>query len=204
MVELWVVCFDIAGYGLLQCSWLYWPIEVVVTHIAYDVCCHQYVLPVLQFLFCIVSGVTLWFLEFASTQIFKWSYCGSLLYLVPFLLFLWDQDCQDCPFPLLIELPELMVKDLLWKSLEGYVSWWWSCCRFPDLVVGAPFFFSREEGGAVYIYTNNKNHCLDCKKPLRLTGKPESRFVTVFSQLIRKTMGYQFLLTIQFWASALF
>ncbi|XP_023726795.1 integrin alpha-PS1 isoform X2 [Cryptotermes secundus] len=47
---------------------------------------------------------------------------------------------------------------------------------FPDLVVGAPFFFSREEGGAVYIYTNNKNHCLDCKKPLRLTGKPESRF----------------------------
>jgi hypothetical protein len=42
--------------------------------------------------------------------------------------------------------------------------------------VGAPFFFSREEGGAVYIYTNNRNHCLDCKKPLRLTGKPESRF----------------------------
>ncbi|XP_069676356.1 integrin alpha-PS1 isoform X2 [Periplaneta americana] len=45
-----------------------------------------------------------------------------------------------------------------------------------DLIVGAPFYFSREEGGAVYIYVNNKNHCLDCKKPLRLTGKPESRF----------------------------
>jgi hypothetical protein len=61
--------------------------------------------------------------------------------------------------------------------------------------VGAPFFFSREDGGAVYIYNNNKTHCLDCKKPLRLTGKPESRFAAVLSELICKTVEYQFLLT---------
>ena len=60
-----------------------------------------------------------------------------------------------------------------------------SGCSFPDLIVGAPFFFSREEGGAVYVYTNNKNHCLDCKKPLRLTGKPESRYGTFFAIDVR-------------------
>ncbi|KAJ9584377.1 hypothetical protein L9F63_021271, partial [Diploptera punctata] len=43
-------------------------------------------------------------------------------------------------------------------------------------IVGAPFYFSREEGGAVYIYINNKNHCLDCSDPIKLTGKFESRF----------------------------
>jgi len=55
-----------------------------------------------------------------------------------------------------------------------------SGCSFPDLIVGAPFFFSEEEGGAVYVYTNNKDHCLNCMKPLRLTGKRESRFGTFF------------------------
>nr|CAD7259860.1 unnamed protein product [Timema shepardi] len=46
----------------------------------------------------------------------------------------------------------------------------------PDLIVGAPFYFSREEGGAVYIFMNNAEHCLDCHEPIKLTGKPESRF----------------------------
>nr|CAD7204275.1 unnamed protein product [Timema douglasi] len=47
----------------------------------------------------------------------------------------------------------------------------------PDLIVGAPFYFSREEGGAVYIFMNNAEHCLDCHEPIKLTGKPESRRV---------------------------
>ncbi|VVC46162.1 Hypothetical protein CINCED_3A016546 [Cinara cedri] len=46
----------------------------------------------------------------------------------------------------------------------------------PDLIVGAPFYFTKESGGAVYIYMNNKDHCLDCKAPVKLVGKPESRF----------------------------
>ncbi|XP_063233340.1 integrin alpha-PS1 isoform X2 [Bacillus rossius redtenbacheri] len=48
--------------------------------------------------------------------------------------------------------------------------------KLPDLIVGAPFFFSEDQGGAVYIYMNNPERCLDCHKPVRLTGKPESRF----------------------------
>ncbi|PSN29549.1 Integrin alpha-PS1, partial [Blattella germanica] len=35
---------------------------------------------------------------------------------------------------------------------------------------------NQEEGGAVYIYLNNKHRCLDCNKPIKLTGKLESRF----------------------------
>ncbi|XP_046678845.1 integrin alpha-PS1 isoform X2 [Homalodisca vitripennis] len=45
----------------------------------------------------------------------------------------------------------------------------------PDLLVGAPFYFTREDGGAVYIYMN-KDHCLNCSQPVKLTGKSESRF----------------------------
>ncbi|XP_060847943.1 integrin alpha-PS1 isoform X2 [Rhopalosiphum padi] len=46
----------------------------------------------------------------------------------------------------------------------------------PDLIVGAPFYFTKETGGAVYIYMNNKDHCLNCKPPIKLVGKSESRF----------------------------
>ncbi|XP_003246766.1 integrin alpha-PS1 isoform X2 [Acyrthosiphon pisum] len=46
----------------------------------------------------------------------------------------------------------------------------------PDLIVGAPFYFTKETGGAVYIYMNNKDHCFNCKSPIKLVGKPESRF----------------------------
>ncbi|XP_041979376.1 integrin alpha-PS1 isoform X2 [Aricia agestis] len=45
----------------------------------------------------------------------------------------------------------------------------------PDLLVGAPFYFSKDAGGAVYLYLN-KNHNLPTEFTLRLTGKPESQF----------------------------
>ncbi|KAK3914130.1 Integrin alpha-PS1 [Frankliniella fusca] len=51
--------------------------------------------------------------------------------------------------------------------------------KLPDLIVGAPFYFDREAGGAVYVYLNSQEKCrLKCNntKPIRLTGKPESRF----------------------------
>jgi integrin alpha 7 len=43
-----------------------------------------------------------------------------------------------------------------------------------DLVVGAPFYYSRSEGGAVYLYLNSNGRF--SKPSTRLTGKPESRF----------------------------
>lgn len=43
-----------------------------------------------------------------------------------------------------------------------------------DLIVSAPFYFSKTEGGAVYLYSNDKK---DRVLPAgKLTGKPESRF----------------------------
>ncbi|XP_067003096.1 integrin alpha-PS1 isoform X2 [Anabrus simplex] len=48
--------------------------------------------------------------------------------------------------------------------------------NFTDLIVGAPFFFSRDKGGAVYVYTRLKRHCVSCNKPTVLNGLPESRF----------------------------
>lgn len=44
-----------------------------------------------------------------------------------------------------------------------------------DLLVGAPFYFSREEGGAVYIYTDLSCR-YNCRWQQKLTGKLESRF----------------------------
>lgn len=55
-------------------------------------------------------------------------------------------------------------------------------CRLPELIVGAPFYFSREAGGAVYIYYN-KDRCLTCSPPQKLTGLPESRFGFAISSL---------------------
>lgn len=52
----------------------------------------------------------------------------------------------------------------------------------PELIVGAPFYFSRDAGGAIYIYYN-KNYCLDCNPPQKLTGLPESRFGFAISNL---------------------
>ncbi|XP_073956802.1 integrin alpha-PS1-like isoform X3 [Choristoneura fumiferana] len=45
----------------------------------------------------------------------------------------------------------------------------------PDLLIGAPFYFSKENGGAVYLYLNDKRH-FSQKYNKRLTGKPESQF----------------------------
>lgn len=46
------------------------------------------------------------------------------------------------------------------------------------MLVGAPFYYEDNKGGAVYIYTNLRK-CLktnSCKHKLVLKGKPESRF----------------------------
>lgn len=45
----------------------------------------------------------------------------------------------------------------------------------PDLLVGAPFYFSKDAGGAVYLYLN-VNHNLSTNYNVRLTGKQESQF----------------------------
>ncbi|XP_026762048.2 integrin alpha-PS1 isoform X2 [Galleria mellonella] len=45
----------------------------------------------------------------------------------------------------------------------------------PDLLVGAPFYFSRDTGGAVYLYLNMQ-YTFKSKYDVKLTGKPESQF----------------------------
>ncbi|XP_030379040.1 integrin alpha-PS1 isoform X2 [Scaptodrosophila lebanonensis] len=45
----------------------------------------------------------------------------------------------------------------------------------PDLIAAAPFYFSKNEGGAVYVYQNDKD-MLPQKPTLKLTGTLESRF----------------------------
>lgn len=52
----------------------------------------------------------------------------------------------------------------------------------PDLLVSAPFYFTRDEGGAVYIY-QNENHRLPAIPKLKLTGKLESRFGLALANL---------------------
>lgn len=47
---------------------------------------------------------------------------------------------------------------------------------YTDLIVGAPFYFTRDKGGAVYVYTKLKKRCIKCNIPTVLTGLPESRF----------------------------
>ncbi|CAH6778495.1 integrin alpha-7 isoform X2 [Phodopus roborovskii] len=48
---------------------------------------------------------------------------------------------------------------------------------WPDLIVGAPYFFERQEelGGAVYVYMNQGGHWTDVP-PLRICGSPDSMF----------------------------
>ncbi|XP_039497231.1 integrin alpha-PS1 isoform X1 [Drosophila santomea] len=45
----------------------------------------------------------------------------------------------------------------------------------PDLIVAAPLYFTKTEGGAVYVYQNNQD-TLPTKYTLKLTGPLESRF----------------------------
>lgn len=56
-----------------------------------------------------------------------------------------------------------------------------SFVRVSDLIVAAPFYFNKVEGGAVYIYTaldicktmRDNERCL----PVKLVGREESRFI---------------------------
>lgn len=49
--------------------------------------------------------------------------------------------------------------------------------KLPDLIVGAPNYFDKEAGGAVYIYVNKDESCsLTCLSPIKITGTQESRF----------------------------
>ncbi|KAG8184072.1 hypothetical protein JTE90_013706 [Oedothorax gibbosus] len=47
---------------------------------------------------------------------------------------------------------------------------------FLDLVVGAPFYYSKGIGGAVYVYMNSETGITEDTEPLKLTGKSESQF----------------------------
>lgn len=55
------------------------------------------------------------------------------------------------------------------------------CFRVTDLIVAAPFYFNKAEGGAVYVYTaldmcktlKDAEKCL----PVKLVGREESRFI---------------------------
>lgn len=52
----------------------------------------------------------------------------------------------------------------------------------PDLFVAAPFYFTRTDGGAVYIY-QNENYKLPTVATAKLTGKLESRFGLAMANL---------------------
>lgn len=45
----------------------------------------------------------------------------------------------------------------------------------PDLLVSAPYYFSRDDGGAVYVY-QNENHIIPKIYTTKITGKLESHF----------------------------
>lgn len=51
-----------------------------------------------------------------------------------------------------------------------------------DLLVAAPFYFSKSDGGAVYVYQNENNH-LPSTYSTKLTGKLESRFGTAITNI---------------------
>lgn len=48
--------------------------------------------------------------------------------------------------------------------------------KLPDLAVGAPFFYGKTQGGAVYVYINSPQSLLKGKPAYKLTGKLDSRF----------------------------
>ena len=49
-----------------------------------------------------------------------------------------------------------------------------------DLIVGAPFYYDREAGGAVYVYSNPADSAgFTTSTPyVKLLGKPESRYTS--------------------------
>lgn len=52
----------------------------------------------------------------------------------------------------------------------------------PDLLVSAPFYFGRHEGGAVYVY-QNADYTIPKVPTLKLVGKVESRFGLALSNI---------------------
>lgn len=60
-----------------------------------------------------------------------------------------------------------------------------------DLVVGAPFYYSKSEGGAVYVYINSPSSLHNNTPAFKLTGKLESRFGFALTSLgdINKVSG---------------
>ncbi|XP_076377738.1 multiple edematous wings isoform X2 [Megalopta genalis] len=50
--------------------------------------------------------------------------------------------------------------------------------KISDLIVAAPFYFNKAEGGAVYVYTSLQKSFKDTEKskPIKLVGREESRF----------------------------
>lgn len=62
-----------------------------------------------------------------------------------------------------------------------------------DLIVGAPFYYDREAGGAVYVYSNPADSAgLTASTPyVKLTGKPESRYTSSSSfHVIQETVYF--------------
>ena len=47
----------------------------------------------------------------------------------------------------------------------------------PDLLVAAPFYYERDAGGAVYVYSNPPGGLAVDTPFVKLVGKPESRYV---------------------------
>ena len=68
------------------------------------------------------------------------------------------------------------------KNVQLLIYSFLCCISIPDLIVAAPFYFTRHEGGAVYVYQNN-NHNFNQKATLKLTGKVESRFGLALANL---------------------
>lgn len=54
--------------------------------------------------------------------------------------------------------------------------------RITDLIVAAPFYFNKAEGGAVYVYTTLQKTYKEREKskPIKLVGREESRFYYFF------------------------
>lgn len=61
-------------------------------------------------------------------------------------------------------------------SSARVLSWLKTDNSRADLIVGAPFYYDREAGGAVYVYSNPPDGGLTASTPyVKLVGKPESR-----------------------------
>lgn len=64
-------------------------------------------------------------------------------------------------------------------------------CRVTDLIVAAPFYFNKAEGGAVYVYTA-LDICRTMKdekcSPVKLVGHEESRFSIFLHHVLIHTL----------------